>query len=140
MRYLGQFPSEAQVRDVILVEIEDDEPSELIKFSKFEPYMLQVIKDREFEPDDPETVLAAFKLLDPEGKGYVEIEDIREKLMKLGIEFNANETKDFIDFATNNDPNATVIYYEDYLSRVYTYVEKHLDSVMKGYSTFSAKK
>ena len=40
MRYLGQFPSEAQVRDAILPEIEDDEPSDYIKYSKFEPYML----------------------------------------------------------------------------------------------------
>lgn len=74
MRYLGQFPSEAQVRDVILQEIEDDEPSEYIKYSKFEPYMLKVLKEREFDPDDPETLLAAFKLLDPENKGYIEVD------------------------------------------------------------------
>ena len=30
-----------------------------------------VLQDQEFEPDEPETVLAAFKLLDPEGKGYI---------------------------------------------------------------------
>lgn len=48
MRYLGQFPSEAQVRDAILPEvnlslsqIEEDEPLETIKYSKFEPYMLR---------------------------------------------------------------------------------------------------
>lgn len=41
MRYLGQFPSEAQVRDAILPEIEEDEPLESIKYSKFEPYMLR---------------------------------------------------------------------------------------------------
>ena len=36
-----------------------------------------VLKEQEFEPDEPETVLAAFRLLDPEGKdgkGYIEIE------------------------------------------------------------------
>ncbi len=62
MRYLGQFPSEAQVRDAILpqvnriifereikfylyiiikIKIEEDEPSEFIKYQKFEPYMLK---------------------------------------------------------------------------------------------------
>ena len=35
MRYLGQFPSEAQVRDAILPEIEEDEPMESIKYTKF---------------------------------------------------------------------------------------------------------
>lgn len=48
MRYLGQFPSEAQVRDAILpevyteiIQIEEDEPIDAIKYSKFEPYMLR---------------------------------------------------------------------------------------------------
>ena len=94
MRYLGQFPSEAQVRDAILpevllmwVKIEEDEPLESIKYSKFEPYMLRgtilpylVLKEQEFEPDEPETVLAAFRLLDPEGKGYIEIEEMKRHL------------------------------------------------------------
>jgi Ca2+-binding EF-hand superfamily protein len=35
MRYLGHFPSEAQVRDHVLPEIEDDEPSENISYKKF---------------------------------------------------------------------------------------------------------
>ena len=31
MRYLLQFPSEAQVRDYIIVKLEDDEPSQFVK-------------------------------------------------------------------------------------------------------------
>ncbi|XP_031472931.1 uncharacterized protein LOC116245613 [Nymphaea colorata] len=53
MRYLGQFPSEAQ--------------------------------EQEFEPDEPETVLAAFRLLDPENKGYIEIEEMKRHLETSGI-------------------------------------------------------
>ena len=40
MRYLLQFPSEAQVRDYIIDKVADDEPSDFIKYEKFEPYML----------------------------------------------------------------------------------------------------
>ena len=40
MRYLLQFPSEAQVRDYIISKLEDDEPSDFIKYERFEPYML----------------------------------------------------------------------------------------------------
>jgi hypothetical protein len=29
------------------------------------------LKDRDFEPDNPETLLAAFKMLDPGGKSYI---------------------------------------------------------------------
>jgi Ca2+-binding EF-hand superfamily protein len=43
-----------------------------------------VLKDRDFEPDDPETLLAAFKMLDPEGKGYIEIEEMRRHLETEG--------------------------------------------------------
>jgi hypothetical protein len=40
MRYLLQFPSEAQVRDYIIIKLEDDAPCDFIKFEKFEPYMV----------------------------------------------------------------------------------------------------
>ena len=65
---------------------------------------------------------------------------MRRHLETEGIEFNTKETQDFIEFATNKDPNATVIYYDDYLSRLYSFVDKHLENVMKGYSSFQAKK
>lgn len=64
MRYLGKFPSEAQVTKTILVAIEEDEPSEYIKYQKFEPYMMEVLKSNEYDPDDTETLLAAFRILD----------------------------------------------------------------------------
>mmetsp|Transcript_7704 Transcript_7704/g.1082 ORF Transcript_7704/g.1082 Transcript_7704/m.1082 type:complete len:99 (+) Transcript_7704:205-501(+) len=98
--------------------------------------MLNVLREREFEPDDPETLLAAFKLLDAENKGYIEIDQMKSFLEKEGIEFRSGETDSFVAFATNKDPNATVIYYEDYISRLTNYVDKHIENVMKGYSTF----
>ncbi|EGR34667.1 hypothetical protein IMG5_004150 [Ichthyophthirius multifiliis] len=140
MRYLGQFPSEAQVRDAILPEIEDDEPSEFIKYSKFETYMLKVLKSREYEPDEPEALLAAFKLLDQEGKGYIEIQTMETLLKEQGINFRTNEVESFIKFATNKDPNATVIYYEDYILRLQAFVDKHIEGIMKGYAYFQESK
>ena len=65
MKYLLQFPSEAQVRDYIITKLEDDEPSDFIKYEKFEPYMLQVLMSNEFEPATAERLLDAFKILDP---------------------------------------------------------------------------
>lgn len=43
MRYLLQFPSEAQIRDYIIDKLEGDEPSDYIKYERFEPYMLDVL-------------------------------------------------------------------------------------------------
>lgn len=65
---------------------------------------------------------------------------MRSYLEKHGIDFRTGETESFIAFATNKDPNPSVIYYEDYISRLNNYVEKHLDNVMKGYDTFNSKK
>lgn len=65
---------------------------------------------------------------------------MKRLLETSGIEFGEKETEDFVNFATNKDPNATVIYYEDYLSRLYSFTDKHLENVMKGYSTFQEKK
>jgi menaquinone-dependent protoporphyrinogen IX oxidase len=45
-----------------------------------------------------------------------------------------------VEFATNKDSEAKVIYYEDYLSRLYSFVDKHQENIMKGYSTFQSKK
>lgn len=101
MRYLGQFPSEAQVRDAILPEvlalfIVDWRRWASLDYQIFQVWTLHaqryfhfdlVLKEQEFEPDDPETVLAAFRLLDPEGKGYIEIEEMRRHLETSGIEF-----------------------------------------------------
>ena len=71
MRYLLQYPSEAQVRDYIIERLEDDEPSDFIKYNKFETYMIEVLTKNEYEPNPAEHLLAAFKVLDPEGKGYI---------------------------------------------------------------------
>jgi Ca2+-binding EF-hand superfamily protein len=105
-----------------LPEIEEDEPSEYIKYTKFEPYMLKVLKEREYDPDDSETLLAAFKLLDPEGKGYIEVDMMKTFLEKEGIEFRGAETDSFVKFATNNkqekEGEGKYIYYEDYISRL----------------------
>ena len=46
----------------VICEIEDDEPSDYIKYQKFEPYMLKVLKEKEFDPEDTDTLLAAFRV------------------------------------------------------------------------------
>jgi hypothetical protein len=54
--------------------------------------MLNVLKNNEYPPDDPETLLAAFKvlwclnekLLDPEQKGYIDKELLKTFLEEKG--------------------------------------------------------
>lgn len=64
------------------------------------------------------------------------------------IPFHDNETKSFLEFATNKDPRYTClliisaekIYYEDYVLRLQAMLEKHMDSLMKGYNQFQQSK
>ena len=45
MRYLLQFPSDAQMRDYILdfIKAGDDPADDYVKYSKFEPFMLDIM-------------------------------------------------------------------------------------------------
>ena len=91
MRYLLQYPSEAQVRDYIIVKLEDDEPCDFIKYEKFEPYMINVLMNNEFEPAPAEHLLAAFRILDPQNTGRIKKEIIENLLATKGIPLIATE-------------------------------------------------
>ncbi|CAG9333727.1 unnamed protein product [Blepharisma stoltei] len=134
MKYFGQYPSEAQVVDVILPEIQEDEPTNYVYYEKFEKYMLNAIINNEFEPDDAETLLAAFKVLDSEGKGYIEVDAMKELLLKNGIPFYEKEWQDFEAYSVDLETN--VINYEDYVSRLVMDNEKHINNLMKGLEKF----
>ena len=99
MRYLLQFPSEAQIRDYIIDQLEGDEPSDYIKYDKFEPYMLNVLMTNEYEPNPAEHLLAAFRVLDPEGKGFIRKDVMQELLTTKGIPLRPREYESFISFA-----------------------------------------
>ena len=71
MRYLLKVPSEAQIRDYIIDRLEGDTPTNFILFEKFEPYMLEVMMGDEFEPASAEDLLAAFRVFDPKGQGWI---------------------------------------------------------------------
>jgi calmodulin len=135
MRYLGQFPSEAQYVNIILPEIQEDEPPNVVKFEKFESYMLKVIIDNEYEPDDAERLLAAFRLLDENKRGYIEADTMRTILMEKGIKFFEAEWDSFEQYA--KDPETNTINYEDYVANLIQENEEHMEKLMKGYEKFA---
>ncbi len=95
MRYLLQFPSEAQVRDYIIVKLEDDHPNDHIKYEKFEPYLVDVLMKNEFEPSPAEHLLAAFRILDPKNTGRIHVDIIEELLTTKGIPLREKEYNGF---------------------------------------------
>merc|ERR1711862_666364 len=104
MRYLGQFPSEQDVVEVILREIQDDDPSNAVSYDAFEKMMLACLMEREYDPDDSETLLAAFKVLDPDGRGWIETEKMREFLSAGAAGFREKEWLEFLEISRDKDP------------------------------------
>lgn len=137
MRYLLQFPSEMQVRDYIIVKLEDDEPSEYIKYEKFEPYLVSVLMSNEFEPSPAEHLLAAFKCLDPTNSGRIKKDVIQELLTTKGIPLRPKEFDPFIQFAV--DKTGQYVEYEDYVAKLIDENERHMEMLLKDYEDFAKK-
>ena len=134
MRYLLQFPSEAQIRDYIIDQLEGDEPSDYIKFEKFEPYMLQVLIVNEYEPNPAEHLLAAFRVLDPKGEGTIRKDVMKELLTTKGIPLRPREYDSFESFAL--DKTGEFIFYEDYVTKLVEENERHKEYLCKDYEGF----
>ncbi len=137
MRYLLQFPSEAQVRDYIIVKLEDDEPSQFVKQEKVEEFMVNVLLTNEFEPAPAEHLLAAFRILDPDGEGQIRIDVLRELLTNKGIPLRQAEIASFEKFAL--DKTGEFVEYEDYVAKLIEENERHLQGFLDKYDEFINK-
>lgn len=74
-----------------------------------------VMMKEEFEPDDPEVLMAAFKVLDEEGTGVIELDLMETYITEMGIPFLAHESKEFKSFICGSEREKTKFYYEDYV-------------------------
>ncbi|KAE9071070.1 hypothetical protein PF010_g26021 [Phytophthora fragariae] len=107
MRYLGAYPTEKDIMKKNLPEMQGGEPSTFVTHDRFEKKMLEVLYTNEYEPDADETLLAAFRVIDTEKKGYIEAEVMRELLTTRGTPFREKEME---------DPPTGRIYYEGYIA------------------------
>ena len=121
---------------MIIPKLEDDEPSDEIKLTKFEAFMLEILMTDEYDPSPPEHILAAFKVLDPEGRGYIDWEVLKWMIMDqhMGIGFREEEYNHFEEFAL--DKSGSKFYYEDYVAWLASENESHHESLIKDYPNF----
>ena len=96
--------------------------------------MLGVIQNKEFEPNPAEHLIAAFKVLDPENKGYIKKEIMQELMGTKGINLRPREMEYFLNYA--EDKSGQFIYYEDYVQRMIKDQERHKEELIKEYETF----
>jgi len=125
MRYLGAYPSEEDLMNDILPALCDEDDgvangssstagSNGVKLERFEKFMVRVMVERMYEPDSEEIILQAFRVLDPEGRGYIDESTLHELLTENEWAFRDKEWEDFIRVA--KDPDTNYIHYEDYVS------------------------
>ena len=160
IRYFLQFPSQSQVVDEILVEIgklesSNDKSKELIEVDAFEKYLITILKSNKYAGYDKETLIEAFRILDNEKNGYLDLHTYYTYLKRYGITFTKDQLEEMESFLLKNDnelleplgvQNDEVIkhkptttrkfYYESYVRKVLDDNQKHFEDLMKEYKAF----
>ena len=76
--------------------------------------MLNVLANREYEPDSIDVLLQAFRTIDTRKEGFIPVEEMESLLtsQSQGSAFRQKELETFL--AAAKDPETGNIYYEDY--------------------------
>ena len=160
IRYFLQFPSNSQVVDEMLVEISklessNDKSKELLEVDAFEKYLITILKTNKYSGYDKETLIEAFRILDSEKNGYLDLHTYYTFLKRYGITFTKDQIAEMESFLLKNDnelleglgvqndevakhkPTTTrKFYYESYVRKVLDDNQKHFDELMKEYKQF----
>ena len=110
MRALGAYPTERELVLNILPEMQDDEPTGFVSYSKFEKKMLQLLATKECEPDSGDMILQAFRTIDTNNQGFLSADLLEDLLTSKGTPFRPKELEAFLLAA--KDPDTGNIYYE----------------------------
>jgi len=113
IRSLGQFPPEEALQDEILPALIGDDVEQLVSPERFEARLMAMLAGNEFPPEGQEVLLSAFKAIDEENKGFVEVDYIKELLTKMGHPFKPRELDAFL--AAAKDASSNRIFYEDFV-------------------------
>ena len=160
IRYFLQYPSQSQVVDEILVDIgklesSNDKSKELIEVDAFEKYLISILKTNKYAGYDKETLIEAFRILDNEKNGYLDLHTYYAFLKRYGITFTKDQIEIMEKFLLENDnelleslgvQNDEVIkhkptttrkfYYESYVRKVLGDNQKQFEELMKEYKAF----
>ena len=78
--------------------------------------MSRILLENQYPRDSEDKLLRAFRTLDPDNKGYIEAEKLRNLLTTHGERFSQEEIDDFLSFAS--DSESGLMHYEDYVMQV----------------------
>ncbi|KAL0222802.1 hypothetical protein P9112_002192 [Eukaryota sp. TZLM1-RC] len=114
---LGLAPTEEETIQ-LLNECREDEPSSFLLYDKVEPVLVNALLDNYtqglYSPPTNEQLLKAFQVLDPERKGFIETDVLRELLTSTGEPFRSKELEDFFGIAEEDG----IIDYQAYIDKL----------------------
>lgn len=133
MQYLGQFPVESDMNGIYAdCNLPMDAGADAkCSYKDFEKMMLRLLMDHQYDPDDAEHLICAFKALDPENRGWIDMEVLRGHL-------NTNE-KEFTEMVDFCPPENGRFYYEDYVAKLVGVVDNHLEKMYQAPRTGAGK-
>ena len=129
MRYLGRFPSEAQIQ-FNLTQLLDDPNGQFLTYERVEGYLLEVLQKNEFMPASYEDLMNCFKRLDTKNTGYIKVEYFESLIRECKLMFQEKEIKDFLEFLPR-DPTGNYFFYEDYVYKLIDATNKHTKHLYK---------
>lgn len=88
-----------------------------------------------FKPAEPEDLLKAFQLLDPENRGYIMRSDLEKAIMEIGEPFTKEEVADMMAVAC--DPQTGKINYEHYINLLIVCIQKKAYLISRFFLSYS---
>lgn len=115
MRYLDIFVPDKDYVERVLIDLHGDEPKPFIRYEKFEEVCIKLMDSHEYEPDGPEILLAAFRALDVDGTGFLEVDKLKSFMTGFGEPpFREKELEAFLKITVDKETGK--VYYEDYVA------------------------
>ena len=112
MRCCGQSPSQMEVQRIL--EEADTDNSGQIDFGEF----INIMKRHHKEPDSTDDLCQAFRLIDVNGDGYVDVRELTDFLTSFGEKLTEAEVQKVVaTYDTDKDGKLNYKEFLDYLTR-----------------------
>lgn len=120
VRSMGFNPNSEQITAIVdQIHIAAPEIGTFVPLETFETVMSKYMVEQRVAlyRDDYHSLLRAFRALDPEGKGYIEVETLRQALSGSGEPMTEDEMKKMVEYCVDSSGRVN---YEDYAWKLAT--------------------
>lgn len=115
LRFLGCAPSEEEIEELVKETEFPDHPGN-IHLSRFIKVLKKRMANQKMKPAQPEALHEAFKLFDPNNKGFIAKDDFVKIMTEHGEPMSKEELALMMKSAVN--PNDGRVHYESYLNQL----------------------